>query len=532
LNVDVLFFVDTSWRGNRMLSYRLSVRWLVFCAVLLSGPILIHLQPSRARSQQGSDLPALSEAETREARELYAKNCAQCHDANGTGVSSRKLFPETPDFTSAAWQAGRSDVQFLVSILEGKGTGMPGLATKLSQQQARRLVVLVRTFAPTKKTTKEKPPASKSPETSENPPASKSPSGSESSSETDNPSASFEERFRQLEKQFAEQTRLFKEASKAKVAIPPPKSDPPMSSDPPGNGDPSVDSKPPPTLSNPAVVAKAKPVESVVPADLGPPIPATPLTVEQLYLRDCAKCHAANGCGSTECRGLFPETPDFTDASWQIRRSEGQFLASILNGKGKGMPAYRDKISEDQARDLGAYVRAFYQPKKSLKPTTEVGSVNREDTDASLNFLEELVGWLGKFHRPAVHFPIALLVMAALAELLAMVTGKLSFDAASRYCIWVGTIMAVVAATLGWFLGGFQLTDSSWILTTHRWWGVATVACAGLVLILSEVSRQRPGKGLRSCFRLALLGLAAVVAVTGFFGGAVAFGMDHYVWGP
>jgi hypothetical protein len=32
------------------------------------------------------------------------------------------------------------------------------------------------------------------------------------------------------------------------------------------------------------------------------------------------------------------------------------------------------------------------------------------------------------------------------------------------------------------------------------------------------------------CFRVALLVVAGLVSITGFFGGAVVFGLDHYTW--
>jgi mono/diheme cytochrome c family protein len=174
-----------------MLARRFSVPWFVFLATLLATPIIIHLQAGQAISQQAVS-PSQSPAdEFRATRELYAKHCAQCHGANGVGSRSRKLFPETPDFTNAAWQAGRSDVQFLVSILEGKGTGMPGWGAKISPEQARSMVAFVRTFTPTKKSSKEISVAS------------------------DMSPASVAERLRLLQEQFAEHNKAFWELSKA-----------------------------------------------------------------------------------------------------------------------------------------------------------------------------------------------------------------------------------------------------------------------------------------------------------------------------
>src|SRR5262249_2091332 len=145
-------------------------------------------------------------------------------------------------------------------------------------------------------------------------------------------------------------------------------------------------------------------------------------------------------------------------------------------------------------------------------------------------FFEKLIPWLGKFHPASVHFPIALLTAAAAAELLRKVTGKPAYDTASRYCVWFGTLTAVPTGVLGWFRGCFCLSDASWVMMTHRWLGTSTVACAGLVLVLSEVSRRPDRRRTRTWFRVALVAVAVLVLVTGFFGGAVVFGPGHYTW--
>ena len=487
-----------------MLAWRSTVPWFAFSGViLLARPILIPNQAGQARSQQAESPSGSSPGEMRAARELFAKDCAQCHDANGTGSAARKLFPENPDFTNAAWQAGRSDVQFLVSIIEGKGIGMPASGKKIGQEQARGLVAYVRTFAPSKKIPNENTPASKGSQATESSPT------------------SFAESFRRLQEQFAEQQRVFDELSKAPLTAALPEKTKIVAVVGPVD---SIDKK-----ASSGALDKPKFVEPVGPANSGPPGPPA---VRELFVKHCGKCHLENGTPSPDARALFPDTPDFTNESWQARRSDGQFLASILDGKGKGMPAYRQKISEDQARDLTAYVRAFVPAKKnSAEEEKEGASSDSLRGDSSPGFFDKLVPWLGKFHRPAVHFPIALLVTAALAELLMMVTGRSSFEAATRYSIWVGAITGAGAAILGWCLGGFRLSDDSWILMTHRWGGTITTASAILVLPLCELSRCRPASSLRTWFRIGLFGSAVLAMATGFFGGAATYGLDHYIWG-
>ena len=137
------------------------------------------------------------------------------------------------------------------------------------------------------------------------------------------------------------------------------------------------------------------------------------------------------------------------------------------------------------------------------------------------------LAWLGKFHPPAVNFPIAMLTAAALSELLLIRTGRELFFQATRFSVWVGSLGAVAAAILGWFFAGFRLTDDEWLMTTHRWLGTSTFAWALLVLFLCERAYRRAE---RRAFRLALFAGAALVTTTGFFGGALVYGIDHYAW--
>jgi mono/diheme cytochrome c family protein len=74
-------------------------------------------------------------------RSVYAKRCQRCHEADGTGSDA-----DTPDFTDRRWQKGRTDLQLLVSILDGKGAGMPGFRGKITDEEARELVAFVRAF--------------------------------------------------------------------------------------------------------------------------------------------------------------------------------------------------------------------------------------------------------------------------------------------------------------------------------------------------------------------------------------------------
>jgi cytochrome c6 len=85
---------------------------------------------------------------------------------------------------------------------------------------------------------------------------------------------------------------------------------------------------------------------------------ATPRPAWELYRRHCQRCHGADGSGGAAGKRLS-DLPDFTDRRWQEQRSDAQLLVSILDGKGAGMPAYRDKLDDEQAQSLVALVRSF-----------------------------------------------------------------------------------------------------------------------------------------------------------------------------
>jgi mono/diheme cytochrome c family protein/uncharacterized membrane protein len=402
-----------------------------------------------------------------EAAELFRQRCVKCHDAEGTGNKGRERFPDIPDFTKASWQARRADAKLLASILDGKADDMPPQRGKISEGQARSLVKYVRAFAPLKVKSKEGEP--------EGPSQSKP-------EESQSPRASPKEKHG---------------SSRTPTAAP----DDPFT---------AVHS-PTPDQSAPSLLEVSG--------------------VEQLFQQRCVKCHGADGTGK-KARDRLPEIPDFTSSAWQAQRDDAQLIASILDGKGEGMPPARGKVSEEQVRGLVTHVRAFATARGEQGATRPQGAgmAGAEEVEPPTGLVPKLLRWLGRFHPASVHFPIALLTAAAVAELLGIATGKLAFAAITRYCLWFGTLTAAGAGTLGWFLGGFRLTDSSWVLTTHRWLGTSTVVCAGLVLLLSEAGRSPERQRIRISFRVALLVVAALVSVTGFFGGAVVYGLRHYAW--
>ena len=70
----------------------------------------------------------------------------------------------------------------------------------------------------------------------------------------------------------------------------------------------------------------------------------------------CAKCHGRDGRAHTT-RGRLSHARDIANAAWQNEVSDERLFNSINKGRGKNMPAYGKKLSEDQMDALVRYVR-------------------------------------------------------------------------------------------------------------------------------------------------------------------------------
>lgn len=139
--------------------------------------------------------------------------------------------------------------------------------------------------------------------------------------------------------------------------------------------------------------------------------------------------------------------------------------------------------------------------------------------------------WLaaGKLHPLVVHFPIALLVVALVFEFLRFRRGENKPSSGGMICLVLGTIGAIAAATLGWSSAessGYGGT-TAWILTTHRWAGVATAILAVLACLVASVARLGNDSRLLNGYRVAMVFAVISVSVAGHFGGSLVHGETY-----
>lgn len=86
-------------------------------------------------------------------------------------------------------------------------------------------------------------------------------------------------------------------------------------------------------------------------------------TAPQLYAKRCASCHGKDGRAKT-FKAKFNHARDLTNEAWQNEASDERIFNSILNGRGKKMPAFGKKLSEQEINSLVAYIRTLTPTRK------------------------------------------------------------------------------------------------------------------------------------------------------------------------
>lgn len=92
------------------------------------------------------------------------------------------------------------------------------------------------------------------------------------------------------------------------------------------------------------------------------PVAPTPdvLTAgKQAYAEHCRSCHGATGDGRGPKAAELTVAPgDFTDARTMARRTDGELFWQITRGR-LPMPAFEDKLTEQERWQLVDYIRTF-----------------------------------------------------------------------------------------------------------------------------------------------------------------------------
>jgi uncharacterized membrane protein len=132
---------------------------------------------------------------------------------------------------------------------------------------------------------------------------------------------------------------------------------------------------------------------------------------------------------------------------------------------------------------------------------------------------------VGRLHPLLVHFPIALVIVAAASEAGWIATSDRRWRSLAVLNVRVGAVFAVAAAAAGWRLASAAGFEPTLLLECHRWLGASAAVSASVVAAVTFRADAR-SDGRLWIYRVALFGGALLVAAAGHSGGLLVWGAD------
>jgi quinol-cytochrome oxidoreductase complex cytochrome b subunit/mono/diheme cytochrome c family protein len=339
-------------------------------------------EPAIAAAKPATPVEPAGLLQRADVAKIFNANCAACHGVDGSGKQIRPGMPTIPDFSSLAWQMSQTDLEITHRIQDGNEPLMPAYRNKLSAKEILALSIYTRAFA----VSTELLPPHVGPQPSPSVAAQMSPEqiyrayclachdadGRGSTVRKAMPDMSdFVDPKWQATRTDAELLHSILEG-KGKFMLP--------MKDKMNEADAKrmvayvrafENSKQVVPLEPQLPAVPPQPTEpTIVPAPKGPLVgeprllhpsveTAARLRAATVFYRQyCLTCHGADGRG-LQMKLSMPTLQDFTNRAWQEEVSNARMLVSILDGRGTLMPAFRGRITQEQAQDLVAYVRAF-----------------------------------------------------------------------------------------------------------------------------------------------------------------------------
>ncbi len=250
-----------------------------------------------------------------------------------------------------------------------------------------------------------------------------------------------------------------------------------------------------------------------------------------VFEKNCAECHGGHLAKPKGKLGYILDLPRLVEEDYifpnEPERSD-VFTAMITDDPDMRMPPEDSdgpRPTEAEIETVRQWIAAGARI-HPLSPTT-AGTPAENVAPARRPAEFSLPRLIGRLHPTIVHFPIALLLCAAAAELGFFLRPSMTWTPGMvRGCVWIGAFGALAAVACGWILAdqeGLAGGDTE----THRWLGVATAAVAVAILWIHQWSAGRArGRGI---LLVALLAGAALVVIAGHTGGVLVHGED-YLW--
>jgi uncharacterized membrane protein/mono/diheme cytochrome c family protein len=253
--------------------------------------------------------------------------------------------------------------------------------------------------------------------------------------------------------------------------------------------------------------------------------------VRAVFTEKCSGCHGPN---LAKPQGRFGYILDLARVASNREMvvpsypEESELWELVRRGEMPPEESPAGPLSVEEKETIHAWIAAGAPAESPVVAATDPPETTSASSSSSQ--MPSILCRVGPFHVVAVHFPIALLIAAALAEFGSLFRAGRTPLSAVRFCVWLGASSAAITALLGWIhAANGNGSHESQILSLHRWIGTSAAAWAVGTIVLSEWDQRH---GTRSLwFRIWLFLGAVLVATAGYFGGTLVHGESFLLGG-
>ena len=273
--------------------------------------------------------------------------------------------------------------------------------------------------------------------------------------------------------------------------------------------------------------------------------------IKPIFEKHCISCH-----GPEKEESFRMDVADDTLAYVEPGDAEESdlYLVLVSDDEEELMPPPEDGIpmTETQIELVKTWINqgADWPDGVELVDTSadEVGMVSQDAGDdkpnpdaeaaaeAAAAKTQQVFNAIGSLHPAAVHLPIGLLLAAGLFALFSL-RGNFVMSDCAYYCLWLGTLGAIVACVSGWWFSPMEnrgtvtefadLFNQDHKVFWHRTGGLVVTAVAFLLALFAAGARNRdPDDGI--LWKLGLIVLAGGIGWVGHTGGELHYPSDHY----
>ena len=147
------------------------------------------------------------------------------------------------------------------------------------------------------------------------------------------------------------------------------------------------------------------------------------------------------------------------------------------------------------------------------------------------DFFAAIPRFVGRTHPMVVHFPIALLTVAAIVEVVRVAQRRTLLSPTVLICLLFATLGSAHSVAAGWLNASHEPHSGvEDLLETHRWVGIAAgvLSLFGLGLYWCALRKPFPaGRVNRAVATVVIIAGAGVVGLAGHLGGSITYGEDY-----